>query len=142
MDRIAPSFGMDVIAQTGKGSYKPQNLEARASFAPAEFEALIERSKLIVSHAGIGTVLTAQRFQKPILLFPRRFDKGEHRNDHQVATVRHLQGRSGILIAMEESELVDRIAQGLAMTSVGTELSPTAKQLCQAIVGFIEQGRL
>jgi UDP-N-acetylglucosamine transferase subunit ALG13 len=117
-------------------------MEARASISPAEFEALVERSRLIVSHAGIGTVLTAQRFSRPILLFPRRFEHGEHRNDHQVATVRHLAGRPGLLIALDEAELEARIAQGLAMEGGKAKLSPTAKQLRHAIVGFIETGRL
>lgn len=142
MDRIAPTLGMEMIAQTGKGAYRPRNMEARASIPPAEFEALVERSRLIVSHAGIGTVLTAQRFAKPILLFPRRVEHGEHRNDHQVATVRHLQGRSGLLIAMDANELEAKIAQGLAMDTAHTELSPTARQLREAIAGFIERGEL
>lgn len=142
MDRIAPTLGMEVIAQTGKGTYCPRNMEARASIPPAEFEALVERSRLIVSHAGIGTVLTAQRFAKPILLFPRRLEHGEHRNDHQVATVRHLQGRSGLLIAMDETELEAKIAQGLAMDTARPVLSPTARQLHEAIAGFIERGEL
>lgn len=129
MDRIAPSLGMEIVAQTGKGTYQPRNMEARKSIPPAEFEGLVERSKLIVSHAGIGTVLTAQRFSKPILLFPRRAEYGEHRNDHQVATVRHLEGRSGLLIAKDEAELEAKIAQGLAMGTAKTELSPTARQL-------------
>ena len=142
MDALAPSLGMEVIAQVGKGGYQPTHMEARVSIPAAEFEALVERSQLIVSHAGIGTVLTAQRLSKPILLFPRRLEHGEHRNDHQVATVRHLQGRSGLLIAMDESELEAKIAEGLAMDTGSAELSPTARQLREAIAGFIEGGAL
>ena len=142
MDRLAPDLGMEVIAQVGRGEYQPQNMEARVSIAPAEFEGMVERSQLIVAHAGIGTVLTAQRFGKPILLFPRRFDHGEHRNDHQVATARNLQGRSGLLIAMDEDELKDRIAEGLKLNMADATASATAEQLHQAIGNFIETGEL
>lgn len=142
MDRLAPNLGMDVIAQVGKGEYKPANMETRISIAPAEFEQLIERCDLIVSHAGIGTVLTAQRFGKPILLFPRRFDHGEHRNDHQVATAHHLQGRSGLLVAMDEKELESQITAGLSMNAANAPISPSAAQLRQAISNFIENGEL
>ena len=142
VDELAPGLGMEVIAQTGKGTYKPKHMEARESIAPAEFESLVKKSDLIISHAGIGTVLTAQRLSKPILLFPRRFDQGEHRNDHQVATARKLQGRSGLLIAMDESELEAKIAEGLALTSAQSQMSPTAKQLRNSIAGFIETGEL
>jgi UDP-N-acetylglucosamine transferase subunit ALG13 len=142
MDDLAPEFGMEVIAQIGRGEYVPRNMEARIGIAPDEFEKLVERCQLIVAHAGIGTILTAQRFKKPILLMPRRFDRGEHRNDHQVATVRHLHGRSGLLIAMDESELEARIAEGLTLSSAKVELSQSAFQLRSAIAGFIETGEL
>lgn len=138
MDKLAQDLDMEIVAQIGKGAYLPKNMEARVSIAPVEFEELIERSRLIVSHAGIGTVLTAQRFRKPILLFPRRFHHGEHRNNHQVATAQHLQGRQGLLVAMDETQLQLRIAEGLALTSAEAEMSPTADQLHRAISEFIE----
>lgn len=142
VDQLAPELSMQIIAQTGKGAYQPVNMEARKSIAPAEFEELVQQCQLIISHAGIGTILTAQRFAKPIVLFPRRIDHGEHRNDHQVATVRNLQGRSGLLIAMDEADLKAKIAEGLELMSAQAQLSLTAKQLRGAIAGFIESGRL
>jgi Uncharacterized conserved protein len=138
MDALAPELAMPVIAQTGRGSYKPQNMEARVKIAPAEFEALMGEAQLIVAHAGIGTVLTAARCRKPILLMPRRADLGEHRNDHQPATVGKLAGRPGILVAADESELAPRIAEGLAMRELSTTQSPTARQLHGALAAFIE----
>jgi UDP-N-acetylglucosamine transferase subunit ALG13 len=138
MDALAPTLGMPVIAQTGKGSYKPSNMETRVKIAPAEFEALVSEARLIVSHAGIGTVLTAARCEKPILLMPRRAALGEHRNDHQLATVGKLAGRPGILVAADESELAPRIAEGLALNDWSATRSPTAQSLHTALAAFIE----
>lgn len=142
MDRLAPELGMPVIAQTGKGAYQPHNMEARVKIAPSEFDGLIGHARLIVAHAGIGTVLTAARCNKPILLMPRRADFGEHRNDHQLATVRKLAGRPGILVAADESELAPRIAEGLALTDWSAEPSATARQLHTALAAFIENRAL
>jgi UDP-N-acetylglucosamine transferase subunit ALG13 len=138
MDRLAPALGMPVIAQTGKGRYQPRNMQARVKIAPAEFEAMMGEARLIVAHAGIGTVLTAARCAKPILLMPRRADLNEHRNDHQIATVGKLAGRPGILVAMDESELAPRIAEGLALTDWATTRSATASRLHAALAAFIE----
>lgn len=138
MDALAPTLGMPVIAQTGKGTYRPQHMDARDKIAPAEFETLVGRARLIVAHAGIGTVLTAARCGKPILLMPRRADRAEHRNDHQLATVRKLAGRPGILVAMDETELAERIAQGLELDDRASAQSPTARQLHAALGAFIE----
>lgn len=142
VDRLAPSLEMEVIAQTGMGTYAPEHMTARQRIAPEEFEQLVSQSKLIVSHAGIGTVLTAMRFSKPIVLFPRRLDHGEHRNDHQVATVKNLDGRPGLLVAYEESDLEPKIAEGLQMETAGRSASPTATMLQSAISRYIEGGKI
>lgn len=138
MDVLAPGLGTPVIAQTGMGTYRPQHMEARVKIAPSEFEALVGQARLVVAHAGIGTVLTTARCAKPIVLMPRRADLGEHRNDHQQATARKLAGRPGILVAMDESELGPRIAEGLALKDWAMVQSPTARQLNTALAAFIE----
>jgi UDP-N-acetylglucosamine transferase subunit ALG13 len=138
MDDLAPTLSMPVIAQTGKGSYAPRNMEARDKIAPAAFEAMMGEARLIVSHAGIGSVLTAARCARPIVLMPRRASLGEHRNDHQMATVGKLSGRPGILVAQHESELAARIAEGLALKDWSSVKSATAQQLHNALAAFIE----
>ena len=142
MDEIAPSLDMPVIAQVGRGTFQPQNMEVRAQIAPREFEALIAQSRLIVSHAGIGTVLTAARYSKPVVLLPRRANLGEHRNDHQRATADQLRGRPGILIADGEADLLSKIEEGRDMKSAEHSVSAQVEQLNQAIAQFIETGTL
>ncbi|GMN01979.1 glycosyltransferase [Erythrobacter sp. MTPC3] len=142
MDALALQLDMPVIAQTGVGEFKPLNMEASSRIAPDEFEKLVQQSRLIVSHAGIGTVLTAQRFQKPIVLIPRRAKLGEHRNDHQLATAEKLEGRPGILIAQDETQLAGKIHEGLEIGDFAAQRSDSAEQLQTAITRFIETGAL
>lgn len=138
MDRLTPELGTQVIAQTGKGRYIPHNMDAFEKIAPSEFEAHVAKAELIVSHAGIGSVLTAARFSKPIVLMPRRADLKEHRNDHQMATIRKLAGRPGILIAADETELADRIGEARALGEWPTQQAPAAQKLHAALARFIE----
>lgn len=138
MDRLAPELGVPVIAQTGKGRYVPSNMETYEKIAPSEFEAHVRKAEVIVSHAGIGSVLTAARHSKPIVLMARRADLKEHRNDHQMATVRKLAGRPGILIAQDETELAARIAEARALGEWPSQQAPAAQQLHEALARFIE----
>ncbi|MEE4200888.1 glycosyltransferase [Erythrobacter sp.] len=142
MDALAPELGMKVVAQTGRGEYRPANMEAHQALAPTRFEELASRARVLVSHAGIGTVLTAQRLGKPIVLMPRRADLGEHRNDHQVATVCQLAGRDGILVALGETELGVRIGEALGSKPAPDQPSPKQAQLEAAIRHFITAGSL
>ena len=105
MDRLAPALGVPVIAQAGPGRGGWKNLEWAPSFPAAEFAALAAGARAIVGHAGIGTLLTARAHGRPAILLPRRAALGEHRNEHQLATARALEGRAGVLIAWEAEEI-------------------------------------
>ncbi len=100
----------DVFGQFGPGSYQPVNFSAKQFISPVEFDDLISRAELIVAHAGMGSILTALQSCKPIILFPRRASLGEHRNEHQLATVKRFLGRPGISVAFDIPELCQLLA--------------------------------
>ncbi|MBX4959585.1 glucuronosyltransferase [Rhizobium lentis] len=113
VDTFAKDLTRPVLAQIGKGTYTPQNMKWIKNIEPADFDQVFRDANVIVSHAGIGTVLTAKRFGKPIILVPRKAALGEHRNDHQLATVSQLAGRPGIYVAHSDNELKDYLLQDL-----------------------------
>lgn len=75
-----------VFIQLGQSLYRPNNCEFSAFTDPEHWEQLFQESELIVSHAGMGTILKSIEHDKPLILMPRLASLGEHRNDHQVAT--------------------------------------------------------
>ena len=95
----------DVVAQTGPQSYRPAHLEVRAFVGAGEVRGLVERCDLLVAHAGIGSILTALDLGKPVLVMPRRAQLGEHRNDHQIATVRNFAHLAQVRVVEDEKEL-------------------------------------
>jgi UDP-N-acetylglucosamine transferase subunit ALG13 len=86
-------------------SYLPQHFEWVSRLTPAEYSDRVARSSLIVSHAGMGSIITALHSGKPIVVMPRRGHLRETRNDHQFTTVRMLGGRAGIYVADDEDSL-------------------------------------
>ena len=113
MDGIAPSLGREVIAQVGPGAEpgRWRNLEVAPFLGTAAFAALAARAAVIVGHAGIGTYLTARSHGVPAVLVPRSAALGEHRNEHQRATARRLEGRPGLSIA-RDMEALGPLIQG------------------------------
>jgi UDP-N-acetylglucosamine transferase subunit ALG13 len=97
--------GVEVFAQIGPSEYRPTHLRYEGFLSPSKTNELMRSAELIVSHAGMGTILSAMQLQKPILIMPRKANLGEHRNDHQMATARWLAGRDGMAIAWEAEEL-------------------------------------
>jgi UDP-N-acetylglucosamine transferase subunit ALG13 len=143
VDRLAPTLPEPVLAQVGHGIYRPRNMEWRRHIDPIEFEQCIEDCSFLISHAGIGTLVMAQKHRKPMILFPRRAALNEHRNDHQLATVRALDGRAGMRIAYDEDDLATLVAQPQE-TPVPAHRLPERERLRDTIAQLIakEQHRL
>lgn len=105
LDRLAPDLDEEIIAQTGPQAGRHRHIDQRESLTPEEFDDLASRARLLVGHAGVGTILTARRFGKPLVLVPRRYDHGEHRNDHQTATARQVEHLPGMYVAWTTEDL-------------------------------------
>lgn len=140
VDALAAGLPEPVIAQVGQSRLQPQNVETHKRLSARAFEELAARATLIVAHAGVGSVLLARRLQKPIVMMPRRADLGEHRNDHQLATARQLEGTDGIFIAWDGSAIGKAIDRALNSPSLEDRESPSLARLRNAIASFIETG--
>jgi UDP-N-acetylglucosamine transferase subunit ALG13 len=87
-----------VVAQVGNSEFNSTNMEVFQSVEPEQFEKYIHDCDFIISHAGMGSILTALRVKKPIVIFPRNAALGEHRNDHQLATAGSFSNVDGVYV--------------------------------------------
>jgi UDP-N-acetylglucosamine transferase subunit ALG13 len=55
-----------------------------------EYSMAIHECDVIISHAGMGSIITALDYAKPIIIVPRRKEYNEHRNNHQLDTIAHV----------------------------------------------------
>lgn len=111
---------VEIVAQVGRSGTKPAGFWCEELFEKADLDALTQKAELIVSHAGIGSILSAFSCGTPIIVMPRRLSLGEHRNDHQIATAKALQGRPGLAVAWDEIELVDKLNRRHEILRAGT----------------------
>lgn len=127
----------DVFAQIGRGGWEPEFVDFSHLLDPADFRERLAACEIVIAHAGMGTILSCLQASKPILVMPRRGHLGETRNDHQMATARHLLGMGKVNVAFDEMELLlalDRL-DGLAAREA---ISPYAgTELLSAIRRFI-----
>jgi UDP-N-acetylglucosamine transferase subunit ALG13 len=133
MDGLAPRLGERVVAQTGPDPGPYPNIETHSTLAPDLFSELFSYARVVVAHAGIGTVLAARQHRKPLILMPRYHYLAEHRNDHQVATVKALKSRAGLYLAWDETDLAELLTRRGRLISMTD--APSAETA--ALVGFI-----
>jgi UDP-N-acetylglucosamine transferase subunit ALG13 len=116
----------DVFAQIGGSDRQPQHIRYKNFIEPAEYAQRFAQADVIVSHAGMGTILSALQFQKPIVVMPRRAALQEHRNEHQLATARRLAALGKITVALNEAELrqqLERLGELKAQERIGAYAS-------------------
>jgi len=105
----------EVVAQVGSSVYSSKNMTVFQSVEPEKFEQYINDCDFIISHAGMGSILTALRVKKPIVIFPRKAALGEHRNDHQLATARSFSNVDGVYVVHNKEELFDLLSNSASL---------------------------
>ena len=128
----------DVFVQVGRSDYQPEHIEVVQFLDPSEFRDRVRSSRFVVSHAGMGSIITALELGKPIVVMPRRAHLGETRNDHQVSTVNHLKLRPGIIVATDEQELFLKLDQAETTSTTSPISAEASPLLISTVRDFIE----
>jgi beta-1,4-N-acetylglucosaminyltransferase len=121
MDEVARTTSEEIIIQTGSSSYKP-SFATCFDFATKDMiNDLHEKARIIISHAGIGSILTAIDMKKPVVLVPRRKELNEMVDDHQIEIASALEAEIGVNIAWEVSDILKFIKTDNSSVSYESE---------------------
>ena len=80
-------------------------------YSNEEFIILLKNARIIISHAGMGTIGQAVQLSKPVIVVPRRMELGEHFDNHQLITTKYMEAEGKIISAYETSDLMQKIEQ-------------------------------
>jgi UDP-N-acetylglucosamine transferase subunit ALG13 len=111
--RALPSLPSDeLVVQYGHSPSPPRRSarEAIPFLAYDRLAALMDAADVVVTHAGVGSVLTALRMGHTPIVVPRleRFD--EHVDDHQVELTQSLEETGRVIAVWEMAELASAVA--------------------------------
>jgi UDP-N-acetylglucosamine transferase subunit ALG13 len=145
MDRIAGSgeISDDFLIQTGCSRYKVRNARSIDYLDSAQIEEEMKNCRVVVSHAGVGTVMDARRLEKPIVIIPRDPKFRESFDDHQRKTAQSLEGKQGIFIAWKESDLLELTRKALSYKWQAIPSEEKEKLVCyiRHLIEDAESGR-
>ena len=109
MDSIAKST--DMFMQIGNTKYVPSGSEYKRFLSRKEFEEMIAKSDIVVTHAGVGTIIDALNAGKRTVVVPRRKKFGEHVNDHQMDITRELEKEKMVVACYDVDKMKERIRE-------------------------------
>lgn len=73
-----------VIAQIGSSAYCPRFYEYTNYIKERRFSELLAKSRIIITHGGVGTITKGLTMHKKVLIVPRLKKYNEHVDDHQI----------------------------------------------------------
>jgi len=127
---------VDVFAQIGENAYVPENMDWAHNLQPAEFRERMQACDTVVAHAGMGSIISAIELGKRVIVVPRRAELGEHRNDHQLATVARLEHIQNLEVALECEELALLLARSRPDSSIADAALQANGELISAVRRF------
>lgn len=91
MDEIAKNLDEKVVIQIGETKFKPKYSESFKFITKDKIQKYYEKARIIVGHAGIGTIISAYKHGTPIIIVPRREKYNELFDDHQMEIAEKLE---------------------------------------------------
>jgi len=90
-----------VVVQAGYTPYQSSRMEIFDYLEQDEFRRLLQEADLVITHGGVGTIMTALKSRKKILAAARLAQYKEHLNDHQTQLLETFE-KQGYLIYMRD----------------------------------------
>lgn len=99
----------DVIVQAGLTKYKSDCMQIFDLISMRKFNKLIKESDFIITHGGVGSILTSLQNNKKVIAIPRLSKYKEHENDHQLQIVEEFTKLGYILSCNNDKQLEEAI---------------------------------
>lgn len=100
-----------VIVQAGFTKYNSENMEIFDLIPQDEFNDLMDKADIIITHGGVGNIISALEKNKKVIAVPRLAKYGEHINDHQTQIIAQFNALGYIIGLQDVDELDDAVKQ-------------------------------
>jgi UDP-N-acetylglucosamine transferase subunit ALG13 len=98
----------EVIVQAGYTKYHSNNMKIFDFISPKELDDLMKSARIIITHAGVGSILGALKYNKPIIAAARLSKYKEHTNDHQKEILNEFE-KEGHILALKDFNKLDNL---------------------------------
>lgn len=123
-----------VFVQTGYCDYEPEHCEW-SRFVPAtEMTERMKAADVVITHGGPSSFIEAMAAGKVPVVVPRRFEFGEHVNDHQESFVREVAERKGGIVPVYDvADLAAAIDEARRLSSAGAGFASHNAEFCETL---------
>lgn len=99
-----------VVVQAGCSSdYKSKDMKIFDLIPMEEFDKLISKCDLLITHGGVGSIITGLKNNKKVIAAARLAEYKEHTNNHQLQIIENFSNRQYILNLSNFDDLGDMV---------------------------------
>ena len=126
----------EVVVQAGYTKFESKNMKIFDLIPKEKLEELQENANLIITHGGVGSIISSIEKGKKVIAVPRLHEYGEHVNNHQKEIVKDFNDK-GYIIGIEKVEdLENAIIKSKTFEPI--EYQPNNQKMLKILENFIE----
>ena len=96
-----------VVVQAGYTCFESKDMEIFDYMLKDDFENFMKTCDILITHGGVGSIMTGLNAGKKIIAAARLKEYGEHTNDHQVQIIEKF-SKDGYIIALDDFNKLDK----------------------------------
>ena len=125
-----------VIVQAGHTKYASKDMEIFDLIDREKFSELISECNLLITHGGVGSIITGLQNNKKVIVAPRLAKYNEHMNDHQIQITENFSKKGYIIPLYEKDDLGTVLKQ--AEKFKPNKYKSNTKNMIKLISSFID----
>lgn len=100
----------EVIVQAGYTEYESKNMKIYKLISMDEFDTYIKKCDLLITHAGVGSIMTGINNNKKVIAAARLKEYNEHTNNHQLDILKEFT-KKGYILSLDDFDKLDEVLE-------------------------------
>lgn len=125
-----------VVVQVGYTQFKSSDMEIFDYISKEDFEEFMKTCDILITHGGVGSIMSGLEAGKKIIAAARLKKYGEHTNDHQIQIIEKFE-KEGYLLALNDFDNLDNIIKKVKKMKVKKYKSNT-KNIINYLENYID----
>lgn len=126
-----------VFAQIGHSNYTPKNFDFVKFLDKEQYQKNISQCDILITHGGVGTIVSALKYGKKVIVVPRRQEFQEHIDDHQMQIAEVLLDQKLIQAVFDINELKGSYNE--ILNGKEFEIYEANSHILDIVIDFIEK---
>ena len=97
-----------IIAQIGSTDFKSEKMELHKFMSKDEFDNYMKEARIIITHAGVGTIIEGLKLHKKMIVSARKKEYKEHVSNHQEQILK-LFSEDGYILALDNFDDLEKL---------------------------------